>query len=72
MACKNCKGKELVNVGNQIKDKLLSKSENLYKQGYDKTIGQVTFTEKIILLLLAWIPLAIGYFTIIKFIISLF
>ncbi len=72
MACKNCKGKDMAGAAHQLQDKLLSKGESLYKQGYDKTIGQITLPEKIILLFFAWIPLAIGYFYIIKFIVSLF
>mgnify|MGYP003628035555 CR=1 FL=1 len=72
MACKNCKGKDLQSISSHLQNKLLSKGKSLYEQGYDKTVGQITFTEKIILLLFAWIPIAIGYFAIIKFIVSIF
>ena len=72
MACKNCKGKELVGVNKNLQERLKATGKNLYQQGVDKTLGQVTFSEKILLLLFAWIPLSVGYFTIFKFIYLLF
>tara|TARA_R110002020_G_scaffold325581_5_gene541180 strand:- start:32 stop:250 length:219 start_codon:yes stop_codon:yes gene_type:complete len=72
MGCKNCKGKELSGMNKILQKKFEDAGKNILEHGVDKTVGRVTFSEKIILLFLAWIPLLIGYFTIIKFIVSLF
>ena len=71
MACKNCKGKKLVDDVSNLQKNLMSKSNNLNKQVYDKTLGQITTTERITVILLGFLPMIIGYITIIRFIISL-
>jgi len=71
MACKNCKGKKLVDDVSNLQKNLMSKSNNLNKQVYDKTLGQITTAERITVILLGFVPMIVGYITIIRFITSL-
>ena len=76
MACKNCKGNNLNNYfGTKLKD-LTDSTANQKKKWMDKnwddSMGKLTKGEHVLVLIFAWIPLAIGYFFIVKFFISLF
>jgi len=78
MACKNCKEKTSkylkqlnkmgtdVNFGSDIDEKRPVGST------WDASMGKLRRWEQAVLILFAWIPLVIGYFTIVRFIISLF
>jgi|TARA_R110000851_G_scaffold214553_2_gene367284 hypothetical protein len=70
MACKTCKEKKLRNSVERIQKNLMSHTDSFDKQVYDKTLGQQTKGERIILIFGAFIPLIIGYVTIIRFVIS--
>mgnify|MGYP003110824414 CR=1 FL=1 len=71
MACKNCKGKKLADDVNKIQNSLLSQSNSLNKEVYDKTLGQITTSERIVVILFGFLPMFIGYIAIIRFVISL-
>tara|TARA_R110001583_G_scaffold2242_1_gene16585 strand:+ start:164 stop:382 length:219 start_codon:yes stop_codon:yes gene_type:complete len=71
MACKNCKSKKLANYTNKMQNSLLSQSNSFNKEAYYKTLGQITTSERIVVILFGFLPMAIGYITIIRFIISL-
>jgi hypothetical protein len=80
MACKNCKEKTSkylkqlnkmgsdVNFGGDIK----ARKEQILSKTWDDSMGKLGKWERWTLILFAWVPLFIGYFTIVKFIISLF
>ena len=70
MACKTCKEKKLRNSVERIQKNLMSHTDSFDKQVYDKTLGQQTKGERIILIFGAFIALIIGYVTIIRFVIS--
>ena len=76
MACKNCKGNNLNNFYGtkleNLKNATDKQKRNWLEKNWDDSMGKLTKMERIVLLVLAWIPLFIGYFTIIKFFISLF
>ena len=44
----------------------------ILKSTWDKSMGGFNIKEQIALSLFAWLPLLIGYYTIIKFLINLF
>ena len=74
MACKSCKKnkssgmiKNIIDLKNGIKNKV----HNPTNVTPDKSHELYNY-EKIILTVLGWIPLGIGYYHIVKFIISLF
>lgn len=71
MACKNCKQKKLIDDVAKLQHNLLSNSNSFNKEVYDKTLGQITTSERIVVGLLGFFPMIIGYITIIRFIISL-
>lgn len=80
MACKNCKEKTSkylkqlnkmgsdVNFGGDVK----ARKEQILSKTWDDSMGKLGKWERWILILFAWVPLSIGYFTIVKFIISSF
>ena len=72
MACKSCKK----NNGGLINNLLGNPRERLFKNNMNKPllndIGISSVGENIVLLLFAWIPLAVGYYHIVRFIINLF
>lgn len=70
MAFKTCKEKKIRNSVERIQKNLMSHTDSFDKQVYDKTLGQQTKGERIILIFGAFIPLIIGYVTIIRFVIS--
>ena len=70
MACKTCKEKKLRNSVERLQKSRTSHADRFDKQVYDKTLGQQTKGERIILIFGAFIPLIIGYISIIRFIIS--
>ena len=69
MGCKSCKKNDVSGLYSSPKERLFS--NNLNKSLLDD-IGGSSMGENIVLIMLAWIPLVVGYFTIIKFLISLF
>tara|TARA_R110000824_G_scaffold52896_1_gene146768 strand:+ start:385 stop:603 length:219 start_codon:yes stop_codon:yes gene_type:complete len=71
MACKNCKGKKLVDDVSKLQKNIMSQSNSLNKQVYDKTLGRITTGEQIMVILFGFLPMFVGYIVIIKFIISL-
>ena len=80
MGCKNCKSKKLakniyssVNTAtNSINDSLEKRKMDILKSTWDDSMGNFNLVERIVLVIFAWIPLILGYVTIIRFIISLF
>ena len=80
MACKNCKSKkaaqdlssEFVNSTQNITSDLQKRKMEILKSTWDKSMGGFNIKEQIALSLFAWLPLLIGYYTIIKFLINLF
>lgn len=68
MGCKSCKKNDKGLLGSP-KERLFS--NNMNKPLLDD-IGGSSMGENIVLIMFAWIPLIVGYFTIIKFLISLF
>ena len=67
MGCKSCKKN---NKG--LSDGLLGDSkERLIDSLWDDSVGSTSRVEQVILLLFAWIPLGVGYYTLIKFLIHL-
>jgi len=80
MACKNCKEKtskylkQLNKMGSDVNfgaHNETRKAEILSKT-WDDSMGKLGKWERLTLIIFAWIPLIIGYFTIVRFIISLF
>ena len=77
MACKNCKPSKSMNTLNDLLnnpplvDKVKAR-EQILEQVWDKTLAKLKVSERIIILVLCWFPLIVGYVTIIKFIISIF
>ena len=80
MACKNCKSKKLAKniysnlntTTNSINDSLEQRKMEILKSSWDDSMGNFNIIERIVLIIFAWIPLILGYITIIRFIISLF
>ena len=80
MGCKNCKSKkaakdlssEFIKNSERINDSLLKRKQEILSSTWDKSMGSLLMREKIILGLFAWLPLIIGYYTIVKFLIGLF
>jgi len=77
MACKNCKSAKSMETLNHLLsnppvfDREKNK-ERLIKNVWDKTGGKLKMSERLILLILCWFPLIIGYITIVRFLISIF
>ena len=71
MGCKSCKSKKLMNEANRIQKNLLNVSRTMEEQVYDKTLGQVSPGERFVVILFGFVPMIIGYISIIKFIISI-
>ncbi len=81
MSCKSCKAKKKAEkLSNQIQSNISgfqsdmdAQKEAVIEKMFSDGGGSVFLPwQKIVLVIVAWIPLAVGYFTIIKFIISLF
>ena len=80
MACKSCgKNKKVSEVQKKVNKKLTGLEKKLYDhkekvfdQFLDGTHNILSPIEKIAVTIFGWIPLAIGYFFIIKYLISLF
>jgi|TARA_R110002012_G_C11516842_1_gene599017 hypothetical protein len=78
MACKNCKEKtskylkELNKMGTNINFDREARKKQIFEKTWDDSMGKLRGWERAVLILFAWIPLIIGYFTIVKFIIFLF
>jgi len=80
MGCKNCKSKkaakdlssEFIKNSEHINDNLLKRKQEILSSTWDKSMGSLLMREKIILGLFAWLPLIVGYYTIVKFLIGLF
>jgi len=80
MGCKSCKSKkmgekissEFTKTSSYVNDSLHQRKMEILKKSWDTSMGSFKLSEKIILIFLAWIPLIVGYFSIGRFIISLF
>ena len=80
MACKNCKGKKIADklesgfndTQKKIQNHITNRQQQILKEKWDTTMGKFDPFEQVVLTLFAWIPLGLGYFTIIKFIVSIF
>ena len=77
MACKNCKkNKKLqqsfTGAANHVPYDIDAQKRKLINENVDMTKSLFNTTEKILMTVLGWVPLIIGYFTIIRFFISLF
>ena len=80
MGCKNCKSKKLAKniyssvdtTTNSINDSLEKRKMEILKNSWDDSMGNFNLFERIVLIIFAWVPLILGYVTIIRFIISLF
>lgn len=76
MSCKSCKSKKVAETFNGVTtsvQKSIIEQQNKVKSNlWDDSMGKLTSIEQIILVLFAWIPLIIGYITIIRFLISMF
>ena len=76
MACKNCKDKtskylkQLNKMGADVNFDSDTRKEQF--STWEKSMGKIKRWERIVVILFAWIPIMVGYFTIIQFIISLF
>jgi hypothetical protein len=71
MGCKSCKSQKILNEANRIQKNLLNVSKTMEEQVYDKTLGQVSPGERFVVILFGFVPMIIGYISIIKFIISI-
>jgi|GEM_PF-3702362 hypothetical protein len=78
MACKNCKEKtskylkQLNKMGADVSFDGESRKQEILSKTWDDSMGKLRKWERWVILLFAWVPLVIGYFTIVRFIISLF
>ncbi len=80
MACKNCGEKtskylkQLNKMGSNVNfgSDTESRKEQILSKTWDDSMGKLGKWERLTLIIFAWIPLIIGYFTIVRFIISLF
>jgi len=78
MACKNCKNKtskylkELNKMGADVNFDTEARKKEIFQKTWDDSMGKLKLPERLVVIFLAWIPLMVGYFTIVKFIISLF
>jgi len=81
MACKSCKKTKAMKDGfdggiASLQAKINRRKRELELENIHNNINpqnfRVKYGERIILILLAWIPMGIGYFTIVKWIVSLF
>tara|TARA_R110000824_G_scaffold57010_1_gene155463 strand:- start:2317 stop:2550 length:234 start_codon:yes stop_codon:yes gene_type:complete len=77
MACKNCKSAKSMKTLDTLLNNppgvdAMKSKENIMEQVWDKTLAKLNIGERLIILVLCWFPLIIGYITIIKFIISIF
>ena len=77
MSCDNCK--KVKKIKSDFEDsktafnnKLLEAKDSLGKDLWDESMGRLRPLEQIGVTLFGWIPMGVGYFVIIKFIISLF
>ena len=57
-----------VNFGSDIE----ARKEQILSKTWDDSMGKLGKWERLTLIVFAWIPLIIGYFTIVRFVISLF
>jgi hypothetical protein len=77
MACKNCKsnrynnylGEKVSDLQNYAREKQV---KNWMDKNWDDSMGRLTKPERVIVFIFAWIPLIIGYITIVRFFINLF
>jgi hypothetical protein len=80
MGCKNCKSQkaaqklssEFVNNTQNINESLQKRKMEILKSSWNKSMGSFYIKEQLALTLFAWVPLILGYYTIIKFLINLF
>ena len=76
MACKNCKSKKLQNsfngAKNHIQNNIDAQKKKLINENIDMSTGLFNNKERILMTVFGWIPLIIGYITIVKFFINLF
>ena len=78
MACKNCKEKtskylkQLNKMGANVNFDTEARKKQILEKTWDSSMGKLRMWERLVIILFAWIPLIIGYFTIIRFIISFF
>ena len=73
MSCKNCNKKNTNLVSGLLGNPRERLSKNDMKLSlWNDSLGSSSTGEKVVLILFAWIPLIVGYYTVIKFIISLF
>ena len=77
MACKNCKSAKSMKTLDTLlnnppgMDTVKSK-EKILGEVWDKTMAQLKLSERLIIIILCWFPLIVGYITIIRFLISIF
>tara|TARA_R110001592_G_scaffold268186_3_gene534375 strand:- start:842 stop:1075 length:234 start_codon:yes stop_codon:yes gene_type:complete len=77
MACKNCKPNRYNNyLGDKVSElqnyARKAQEKNWMEKNWDDSMGRMTKPEKLIVFFFAWVPLIIGYVTIVRFFISLF
>ena len=81
MACKSCKKTKEMKDGfdggiSALQDRINRRRREIELEHIHNKIDPKTFRikygERILLIFLGWIPMGVGYFTIIKWIISLF
>tara|TARA_R110002020_G_scaffold214696_9_gene421805 strand:- start:2468 stop:2701 length:234 start_codon:yes stop_codon:yes gene_type:complete len=77
MSCDNCKKvKKLKNDFEQSKtefnNRILGAQNKIGSNLWDDSMGRLKPLEQIGVTLFGWIPMGVGYFVIVKFIISLF
>jgi len=73
MGCKSCKKNSKGLVGNLLNNpmgKIINNDKT--SSMWNDTMGMTSTFEKVILVLFAWIPLGVGYYHVIRFIINLF
>lgn len=78
MACKTCKQKtskyikELEKMGADTNFDGEARKKQLFEKTWDDSMGKLRKWERMVVILFAWLPMIVGYFTIVRFIISLF
>ena len=77
MACKNCKSAKSMKTLNTLLNNppgvdAVKNKEQILSQVWDKTMAKLKLSERLLILILCWFPLIIGYITIIRFLISIF
>jgi hypothetical protein len=76
MACKNCKSKKLQHsfngAKNHVQNNIEAQKRKLINDNIDMNTGLFNNKEKVLMTVFGWIPLIVGYITIVRFLIRLF